>query len=79
MGCEALRQANLGVHDQAVGAIVLVAVSVAAVVAFIVVSAKNSHRYEESLRPPVDLRRADQQSDPTGGTPNGGTIWPDNW
>lgn len=30
-----------------------------------------------SLQPPEDLRRAGETTDPSGGSPNGGNIWPD--
>jgi len=53
-------------------------VFIAVVVGFVVATARNSDRYAESLRPPDDLRRADESSNPSGGSPNGGTIWPDN-
>jgi hypothetical protein len=58
--------------------VVFIIVGVAAVVGFVVATARNSERYAESLQPPDDLRRADESSNPTGGSPNGGTIWPDN-
>jgi hypothetical protein len=58
--------------------IVFAGVFIAVVAGFVVATARNSERYAESLQPPDDLRRADQSSNPTGGSPNGGTIWPDN-
>ena len=54
-----------------------VALGVLVVVAFVWASVRNSRNYEEFFQPPDDLKRADQRIDPTGGAPNGGSIWPD--
>jgi hypothetical protein len=44
---------------------------------FVWSTSRNIGRYRASLEPAPDLRRADDgDSDPTGGSPNGGTIWP---
>jgi hypothetical protein len=57
--------------------IIFVGVFIAAVVGFVVASVRNADRYAESLQPPEDLRRADQSSNPSAGSPNGGSLWPD--
>lgn len=46
------------------------------VILFLWVTARNARRYGESFQAPEDLRRADDSTDPTGGSPNGGWIWP---
>jgi hypothetical protein len=61
-----------------IAGLVFIAIAIAVVVGFVVVSVRNADRYAESLRPPPDLRRADQWSNPTSGNANGGSIWPDN-
>lgn len=53
-----------------------IAGAVAVIVTFVVVAAWNVRRYAESFEPPDDLKRADESCDPTGGSPNGGWIWP---
>jgi len=59
-------------------AIAFAVLFIGSVVGFVVATARNADRYAESLQPPEDLRRAGEGSNPSGGSPNGGTIWGDN-
>lgn len=48
----------------------------AVVAMFVWATVRNARRYEESLRPPDDLRRVGDPRSPAGGGPSGGDIWP---
>lgn len=55
-----------------------VAFGALAVAGFVWASIRSTRRYEDSVSPPDDLKRADQSPGGTRGAPPGGSIWPDN-
>lgn len=56
--------------------IVFLVGALSVVATFLWPTARNARRYGASFEHPADLRRAGERTDPTGGSANGGGIWP---